>query len=330
VPAENGESRATVTIALVANLVIAIAKIVGGLVAGSTALLSEAAHSVADSLNEVFLLAALKRSERGADAEHPFGYGKERFFWSLLAAVGIFVTGACFSAYQGWQALSGHASGAESFPVVYAVLAVALVADATSLVKAVRQTRRTAHAQDRPLADQLRDHRDPTVRTVTAEDASAVIGVVLAAAGVAIHQATGAVAAEGVASLAIAALLAFVAYRLGRDTKGLLIGEAAHPALTETAYRYLSAQPEIDTVLALQTMQLGPDEVLLATRVDLADGLDSNGVETVSNRIKAELQDELPELTHVFVDITNATDHDRTRARRRLDALAGDGGQADR
>ncbi|NES16995.1 MULTISPECIES: cation diffusion facilitator family transporter [Micromonospora] len=319
-PPAGGETRTTVLVALAANLVIAVAKAAGGAVSGSPALLSEAAHSVADSLNEVFLLTALRRSRRRADRTHPFGYGKERFFWSLLAAVGIFVTGACFSALQGWQALtSGHAER-EAFPVVYAVLGVAFVAESVSLARALRQLRRTARATGRRLRDQVRDHSDPTVRTVTAEDGTAVVGVVLAAVGVVMHQLTGSAAAEGAASLAIAGLLAFVAYRLGRDTMGLLIGEA-DTRLTDTAHRWLSEQPEIDTVLTVLTMQLGPDEVLLAARVDLADGLDSDGVEAVSGRIKSELSRRLPQLTQIFLDITDATDGDRERARRHLAAL---------
>jgi cation diffusion facilitator family transporter len=325
VPADSGESRATVGVALIANLVIAVAKVVGGMISGSAALLSEAAHSVADSLNEVFLLAALHRSRRRADAAHPFGYGKERFFWSLLAAVGIFMTGACFSAYEGWHALTSHGGTETSFGIVYAVLGVAFVADSISLAKAVRQIRRTAREEGRPALAQLRDHRDPTIRTVTAEDASAVVGVLLAAGGVALHQITGSAAAEGAASFAIAALLAYVAYRLGRDTKGLLIGEAADPELTATAYRWLSDQPEIDTVLAVQTMQLGPDEVLLAARVDLADGLDSSEIEAVTSRIKAGVQERLPDVTQIFLDITPATDDDRERARHHLAALSGHG-----
>ena len=146
---DRGDTRATVTVARGANLVIALAKIVGGVISGSAALLSEAAHSVADSLNEVFLLAALS-SRRRADAVHPSGYGKERFCWSLLAAVGIFVTGASFSAYQGWQALTAPVDTDESFPVVYTVLGVALVAESASLAKALRQIQR-ARPRPQPL-----------------------------------------------------------------------------------------------------------------------------------------------------------------------------------
>ncbi|MGW1607461.1 cation diffusion facilitator family transporter, partial [Streptomyces eurythermus] len=169
-------TRVTVLVALAANLVIAVAKAAGGVLAGSPALLSEAAHSVADSLNEVFLLAALSRSRRPADTRHPFGYGKERFFWSLLAAVGIFVMGGCFSFFQGLEALRGGAE--EEFSGYVAgliVLGVALVAEAASLLRAVHQVRRQGGGL-----------RDPALRTVVAEDGTAVLGVTLALVGMAL------------------------------------------------------------------------------------------------------------------------------------------------
>jgi cation diffusion facilitator family transporter len=317
-PSQDADSTpGTVWFALAANLVIAAAKVVGGLLSGSAALLSEAAHSVADSINEVFLLAALTRSRRGADPMHPFGYGKERFFWSLLAALGIFLTGACFSAYQGVGALRAPA-GPEAFSIVYVVLAISLVADGSSLVKAVVQIRRTARVRHRSFWTQLRDRSDPTVRTVAAEDSTAVLGIVLATAGVIAHQLTGSPAWEGVASLGIAALLTVVAFRLARDAKGMLIGAAADRELTEAAYRFLAGQPEIDTVLTVLTMQMGPHDVLLATRVDLSDGLDSDAVEAISGRIKADLRRALPDLKQIFLDITDATDDDRRQARQVL------------
>src|SRR5947208_8141890 len=204
----------TVLVALAANLLIAVAKAVGGLVAGSPALLSEAAHSVADSFNEVFLLAALRRSRRPADKRHPFGYGKERFFWSLLAAVGIFVMGGCFSFFQGAEAL---ANGAEEKLTGYVagliVLGVAFLAEGASLLRATHQVRRQGG---------MGGLRDPALRTVVAEDGTAVLGVTLAAAGMALHMVTGQVAWEASASFAIGALLVFVAYRLGREARDQL------------------------------------------------------------------------------------------------------------
>ncbi|MEU8849168.1 cation diffusion facilitator family transporter [Streptomyces sp. NPDC048564] len=296
-PKTDHRTRVTVLVALAANLVIAVAKAVGGLLTQSPALLSEAAHSVADSLNEVFLLAALRRSRRPADARHPFGYGKERFFWSLLAAVGIFVMGGCFSFFQGVEALRG--GGEETFTGYVAgmvVLGVAFVAEGLSLLRALHQVRRQGGT-----ADGL---RDPALRTVVAEDGTAVIGVTLAFAGMALHMVTGQVVWEASASLAIGALLVFVAYRLGRDARDQLIGEAADPEAAGRIRALLEAQPEIDSVEALLTMKTGLETALVAARVDLVPGIDSEQVEEVAVRIKRSIARTVAEADQIFLDVT--------------------------
>ncbi|MFJ4781778.1 cation diffusion facilitator family transporter [Streptomyces sp. NPDC088794] len=289
-------------VALAANLVIAVAKAVGGLFAGSPALLSEAAHSVADSMNEVFLLAALRRSRRPADRRHPFGYGKERFFWSLLAAVGIFVMGGCFSFFQGFEALrSGTEEKHSGYVLGLIVLGVAFVAEGVSLVRALHQ----AHAQGGRSG-----LRDPALRTVIAEDGTAVLGVTLAAAGMALHMVTGQVVWEASASLAIGVLLVFVAYRLGSDARDQLIGEAADPEAADRIRELLEEQPEIDSVEALFTMKTGLDSALVAARVDLVGGLDSEVVEEVSVRIKQTISDAVSEADQIFLDITDRQAHE--------------------
>ncbi|MFJ4675902.1 MULTISPECIES: cation diffusion facilitator family transporter [unclassified Kitasatospora] len=309
-------------IALVANLVIALAKVAGGLVASSPALLSEAAHSVADSLNEVFLLASLSRSRRRADARHPFGYGKERFFWSMLAAVGIFVTGGCFSFYQGLHTLlNPEAEETGGYLIVYVVLAVSLLAEGASLVRATVQVRGQARQAGRGVVAQLRRGDDPTVRTVFAEDAAAVLGVLLALVGAGLHQWTGQPVWEAGAALSIAVLLMYVAYRLGRDAKDRLVGQAVDPVLQQRALEVLTERPEIDTVTRLLTMQLGPDSALLAARMDLVDGLDSSGVERLCVELKQRIRSVCPDFDQVFLDITAADEDERRRAterRRRL------------
>ncbi|MFF8726719.1 cation diffusion facilitator family transporter [Streptomyces sp. NPDC015171] len=294
-PRADRHTRVTVLVALGANLVIAVAKAVGGVLAGSPALLSEAAHSVADSLNEVFLLAALRRSRRPADDRHPFGYGKERFFWSLLAAVGIFVMGGCFSFFQGVEALrSGADEKFSGYVAGLIVLGVALLAEGASLLRALHQVRRS----DGGL-------RDPALRTVVAEDGTAVLGVTLALAGMALHMVTGQVVWEASASLAIGVLLVCVAYRLGRDARDQLIGEAADPELRGRIRALLRAQPEIDSVEALFTMQTGLDSTLVAARIDLAPGMDSERVEEVAVRIKRSLARTFPEADPIFLDVTD-------------------------
>ncbi|MGW7414504.1 cation diffusion facilitator family transporter [Streptomyces sp. NPDC054863] len=304
-PVGNAESvsdrktRITVLVALAANLLIAVAKAVGGLVASSPALLSEAAHSVADSINEVFLLAALRRSRRPADRRHPFGYGKERYFWSLLAAVGIFVLGAGFSFFQGVEALRKPPAGESTSGYVAGliVLGVALAAEGTSLVRALWQVRKQP---GKGLG------KDPALRTVVAEDSTAVVGVLVAMAGMALHMATGQVAYEAAASLTIGLLLVYVAYRLGSDARAQLIGEAVDPELRDGIRELLDSQPEIDRVAALLTMRLGMESTLVAVRIDLMPGLDSERVELVSERIKQLIRKTWPEADQVFLDVTEA------------------------
>jgi cation diffusion facilitator family transporter len=325
-----GGKRVTVGFALAADLLIAAVKIAGGLVTMSPALLAEAAHSAADVLNQFFLLAALRGSRRLPDAQHPFGYGKERFFWSMLAAVGIFVTGGCYSFYQGLTTLLDRGSGRERFGVAFTVLAVSFCAEGASLARAALQARRDGQAQGRDLVAELRYGTDPAMRTVFAADATAVLGVVVAAAGVAAHELTGSPMWEGAAALVIALELAFVACWLGQRAKRLLIGEAAPPALRLEAHEFLQAQPEIDTVLAVLTMRLGPDSALLAARVDLADGLDSDEVEAVSGRIKAALTARFSVFDQVFIDITDATAADRAGAAANLALLASSVRQGER
>ncbi|MGW2560859.1 cation diffusion facilitator family transporter [Streptomyces sp. NPDC001514] len=291
------KTRLTVLVALAANLVIAVAKTVGGLLAASPALLSEAAHSVADSLNEIFLLAALRRSRRPADRRHPFGYGKERWFWSLLAAVGIFVMGGCFSFFQAIEALreGDRPVSREHYAAGLAVLGVALLAEGSSLVRALHQYRKQGGTAG-----------DPAHRTVIAENGTAVVGVLLAMAGMGLHLATGRAVWEAAASLAIGLLLVYIAYRLGRESRDLLVGVAVDPGMHEAIRAMLEDQEEIDNVASLLTMRLGLDSALVAARIDLVPGLDSEEIEEVSERIKQAVEDRWPEADQVFLDITEA------------------------
>ncbi|WP_443033600.1 cation diffusion facilitator family transporter [Streptomyces sp. CA2R101] len=331
---EDGRTAVTVFVALGANLVIALAKLLGGLFAGSPALLSEAAHSVADSLNEIFLLASLKRSTRAPDSKHPFGYGKERYFWSLLAAVGIFVMGGCFSVFQGIEALrSGSSESHTGYVVGLVVLAVALVAEGSSLVRALLQVAGQARQTGRSIREAIRSADDPALRTVLAEDSTACFGVVLAMAGLGLHMITGQVRWEAWASMLIGALLVFVAYQLAKESRGQIIGEAADPALRRALVTFLAEQPEIDTVATLLSMRMGTRSTLVAARVDLVGGLDSEEVEEVLVRLKRTIREKWPLADQVFLDVTDASSGDRARARqerRRLDrAVDGEPGQDD-
>ena len=318
------ETRGTVLVALGANLVVAVAKGAGGLVSGSAALLSEAAHSVADTLNEVFLLLSLRTAERPPDRTHPFGYGKERFFWSLIAAVGIFVSGAGYSLYEGLKAVSGtgEATSTRQFVVVYVVLLFSLVAEGASLRTALRQVKQEATEAGRSPLAFVRRSPDPTVKTVASEDTVAVVGVVVALVGTALHQVTGSQVWDGVASLVIAALLAYVAFVLGRDTKELLIGESADPSVRLTAYALLRERPEVVAVKEILTMQLGPTSVLVAVRLQFEESLTAGEVMDLCTALDEAMRERVPSVTQVFLDPSRVSEQDEEALHERAQVTA--------
>lgn len=301
---DHDESTGTVLLAGSANLAIAIAKLVGGLVSGSTAMLAEAAHSFADTLNQVFLMAALKRSKKEADARHPFGYGMERYFWSLIAAVGIFVLGAGYSIYEGIRAII-EPETLKGLSIAYAVLALSFLFEGISWLKAVRQLRGEADALDRGFFEHLSITPDPTVKTVAFEDTAALVGLVLAAAGITLHHFTGHGYWDGVASVAIGLLLVTVAYALGQQNKRALIGEALPESAQETIRTTITEAPGIDSLVELLTMRMSPTEVLVAARVDLDDGYTGAELEQAAEEVARRVSAAVPEVRHLFLDPTD-------------------------
>ncbi|WP_129658148.1 cation diffusion facilitator family transporter [Rothia uropygialis] len=324
-------TRRSVRIALAANVVIVTVKIIAGILTRFPASLSEAAHSAADTLNEVFLLIAVAGSQRDAYAAHPFGYGKARYFYVMLAAMGISVTGACFWLYQAIATLVSGIAHTDLFALAYTVLAISCAADGISLVRATRQSWIQVEPRPSRLRRLFGAERDPALSTVLTEDSTAVAGVILAAGGLGAHQFTGDGRYEGIASLLIAVLLGYAAIRLGHRSEALIIGQAADPALVRDIYLALDAREEVDMILELLTMRMGPDAVLLAVRVGLAGGFDSGEVEAASGRITHTLHVRCPVLEQIFLDITDATDEDRdVAARRRRQLIDERGRESDR
>lgn len=299
---QKSESTLTVLVALGANFLIAVLKLVAGVITGSAAMLAEAAHSVADTLTEALLLTALRRSARPADRAHPFGYGKERYFWSLMAAVSIFTSGALFAFYEGFRAIFGEEREQSSPIVGYVVLGLAFVLEGISFLRAVRQVRAEAAAEGRTVSRYLRLIDDPTVKTVFFEDSAALIGILLAFGGLAMHDVTGSSMWDGLASVLIGVVLAGVAYLLGRTNLGLLIGRQADPAIVRGARELLASAPEVDVVVDLLTMVTGTDQVLLCARLDFAENLTSTDLELTCVRLSAELRDRYPDLDEIFLE----------------------------
>ena len=297
------ESDGTVLLAGAANLAIAIAKVAAGLLSGSTALLAEAAHSVADTLNQVFLLTALHRSRKPADVRHPFGYGMERYFWSLLAAVGILVLGAGFSIAEGLRALFDPEPIA-ALALIYSVLAVSFLFEGTSWLRAITQVRREAREYDVPFLTHLRD-AEPAVKTVAFEDSAALIGLLIAAIGVTLAVVTGQHFWDGTASIAIGLLLIVVAFTLGRDNKAMLIGRALPDDIQKEIRGIINGTPGIDGVMELLSLRLAPDQVLVVATVDLADMRTTGAaIEQLAERVDADVRSAYPMVRHLYLDPT--------------------------
>jgi cation diffusion facilitator family transporter len=300
--AERSSTRRTVLIAGAANLFVGAVKLMAGILVGSSAMLAEAAHSAADTLNQAFLLASLRRGARPADSRHPFGYGQERYFWSLLAAFGIFIAGAGFSIFEGLLALGRERS--ENPLIAYLVLAAAGLAEGTALARVLVQYRREARRSHTDLLDHVRGSPDMTVKTALFEDSAAMIGLALAALGVALRQATGSPVWDGAASIAIGGLLILVAVRLGLDSKEFLIGRAAGPRELAAIRAVIESTAGVDALLDLRTMYLGPDRLMVAARVAFSDGISADRAEDSADEIDKRLADRLPVTPHVFIDPT--------------------------
>lgn len=298
-------TRRTVLIALLANLLVGITKLAGGLLSGSASLFAEAGHSVADTANQTFLLFSIQVADQDPTPDQPFGYGRVRFLWTFLAAVLMFLAGAFFAIGYGiFEIIHGDHSAGYGF--AYATLAIDVVAEGSSWLRAVRQTRTEAAAAQLSLLRYVRESRDPNVKMVLFEDSAALAGLALAAVGIAATQITGDHVFDAGGSIAIGVLLVGVAVLLGHDTSELLVGASARPLEREAIGRVLSEASEVDRVWEILTMVLGPNSLMVAARLDFATGLREDDVEQISGEIDQRLRQAVPDVTEVFLDATSA------------------------
>ena len=310
-----GESTGTVLLAGAANFGIAIAKFVGGLISHSSAMLSEAAHSVADTVTEVLLFVALKRGDKPADEDHPFGYGRETYFWAFMAALITFTLGACFSIWQGITTITGGEEQGDPL-VSYIVLGIAFVLEGSSLIKAVRQVRGAARKWRVSPVRYLSATTDTTVKAVTFEDSAALVGLVLAALGLFLEHLTGQPVWDGVAAILIGLLLFVVAISLGRANVSLLIGQAASGQIEAELREEIAALPQVDDVSFLLTSVIGPGELVVAAKVDFADGATSKDIERASDEAEQRLVARHPGVRYVFLDPTSSDGSAQVQAHR--------------
>ncbi|MFI1988720.1 cation diffusion facilitator family transporter [Actinoplanes sp. NPDC020271] len=302
-PRGESESVGTVVLAGLANLVIAVAKLVAGLFSGSAAMLSEAAHSFADTVTEIFLYVALRRGGKPADEEHPFGYGKESYVWAFIAALFTFVGGAGFSIYHGVRTIvEGESGGA--YLASYIVLAVSFVAEGSSFLKARRQVRDESRRWRTTPSRFLRLTADTTVKAVYFEDSAALIGLVVAAAGLGLTQLTGSELWDGLASVVIGLLLLVVAFVLARSNVSLLVGRAVPRRVHNQIAADLRSIPVVTGIPTLLTMQIGPGDILVAAKVDFDDDAPGKDIEAASDEAERRLRERFPEIRYVFLDPT--------------------------
>jgi cation diffusion facilitator family transporter len=303
------DSMQTVVVALGSGLGVAVAKAVAAAITGSTAMAAEAAHSLADSANDLSLFVAQRRSSRPPDDQHPLGYGREAYFWALIAALGVFVAGAAFSLREGIDELI-HPSVTSSFAVAYVVLAISTVLDLVSIGQSAGQMIRRARRYHREFVEESRVTSDPSLRAVFLEDAVSVSGDVLAFAALALNQITGSSIPQGVAAVLIALVLIRVSLRLIQRSHDFLVGawtgaaggsrghdvagftQPFRPADEEEVRAFLLAYPGVTAIRQLLVTFLGPGRVWLVARVDVDDDLRGGQVEALVRGIESGLKHE--------------------------------------
>ncbi|MFC3694773.1 cation diffusion facilitator family transporter [Chenggangzhangella methanolivorans] len=291
-------SKAVIYAALAANLGIAVAKFAAAAWTGSSAMLSEAVHSLVDTANQGLLLLGLKRAARPADVDHPFGHGMEVYFWAFVVALLIFALGGAVSIHQGWRKLWAPEEMHDPW-INFAVLGVSIALEAYSFSVALKELR-AVDAKGTTFAA-IRRSKDPNVFAVLCEDAAALVGLVIALVGVGLAYLLEAPAFDALASIAIGVLLVLVAIFLARETLSLITGESASPEVRADVRRILGADARVVSVQEALTMHLGPTEVLLAASLDLRDDLDGAAAEVAVRELTAAIEAAHPEITRIFL-----------------------------
>ncbi|MGZ5167909.1 MAG: cation diffusion facilitator family transporter [Burkholderiales bacterium] len=296
------ESKTAVYGAIAANTAIAVTKFIVAGISGSSAMLSEGIHSVVDTGNGLLLLVGTHRSQREATAKHPFGHGKELYFWSLIVAVLIFGLGGGISAYEGVLHILNPAPLRDAM-WNYIVLAAAAAFEGASFAVALRQFRK--EQGDVPFWRALRISKDPTVYTVLAEDAAALAGLAVAALGVYASHQLDLPILDGVASVVIGALLAAVAVLLIREARGLLIGEGIRPETAREIQEIASRNPHVRSAGMPLSMYIGPDEVLLALDVQFDPDTTADDIAAAIASIEREIRERYPKIKRIYIEASD-------------------------
>lgn len=284
--------------ALFGNLAIALVKFVAAYITNSSAMLSEVIHSVVDTLNEILLLYGMKKSQQPANARHPFGYGRELYFWAFIVALMVFALGAIVSIYQGISHIY-HPEEMQNPMINYIVLGIAILCEGTSWFVALKAFRKIKGKQG--YFEAFRRSKDPTTFTVLFEDSAALIGLFIALIGIYLSHALNMPMLDGLASILIGVVLAISAILLARETKGLLMGETADPQLRHNVLMVAEQDPAVHSANGVLTEQMGAHQVLASLSLEFKDNLTSDDIEACVNRIEAQIKQLHPEIVALFV-----------------------------
>jgi cation diffusion facilitator family transporter len=299
-----GTTRA-VFAAFLGNLAIAITKAIAAALTGSGALLAETAHSIADSLNQIFLYVGLRRSARPATERHPLGHGMEGYFWALVVALFLFFGGGVFSIYQAYDRLA-HPHAVEQAAVGFVVLGLSMVFELFSFSVAYRELRHGAREAGVPARRFFWQLQDPALRTVLYEDSAALAGLTAAIVGLALTVATGDHRFDALASAVIGVVLIYVAYQLAWGARGLIVGQAPPERVREALEATIASEPSVDKILELIAVQVGTDRLLVMARVSVRDDIPAGEVERLMARLRERLRREHPEVTDSFIELSPA------------------------
>lgn len=294
-----GGSKRAILAALLANLGIAIAKFVGFVFTMSSSMLAESVHSMADTGNQVLLLLGGKRAGRAPTPHHQFGFGRERYFWAFVVSIVLFTLGSAFAVFEGIEKIL-HPHQLESPGWAIGILSVALVLEAFSFRTAVHEAR--PHKGRSTWTRYIRHSKSPELPVVLLEDTGALIGLVIALTAVIVDTVTGNAIWDGIGTLSIGVLLGIIAIVLCVEMKSLLIGEAASPAHEEAIRSVIARNPDVVTLINLRTEHIGPEDILVAAKVQFAGDLTMSRLATVIDSVEAAVRAEVPEATRIFLE----------------------------
>jgi cation diffusion facilitator family transporter len=291
--------------ALFANALIAVMKLGAAFITGSSGMMAEALHSIADTTNQVFLLLGLRFYQRPASKKHPFGYGKERFFWSFIAAIFIFGVGSTYAIYEGVVKLR-HPHAPENLFWAYLVLALSFLLEAGSICLAIYQEVKEARAEGLSFFQYLRESKDPTAKTVLFEDSAALLGILIAATGLYLterHAGPGLGSYwDGLASILIGIVLAIVAFALARTSRALLLGEAASAKTVRAIREAIESHRNVVKVVEILTMHLAPKQILINAHVNLLNDLVTDDIEKTNEEIESLIMKAEPKVALIFLE----------------------------